>query len=95
MSPSARPVVGEVYKRTLLSSEATYRVVGVEDDHVDVEAVAVPGLPEGFRMRLTAEAIATMQRVGAAAPAVAEGQGQGEGEARQARTTPERRLRTA
>jgi hypothetical protein len=86
MSPSTRPVVGEVYKRTLLHSEATYRVVGVEDGHVDVEAVDVPGLPEGFRMRLTSDAIATMEHVTAPAP---------EGEARKARTAPERRLRTA
>jgi hypothetical protein len=88
MSPSARPVVGEVYKRTLLHSEATYRVVGVEDDHADVEAVEVPGLPEGFRMRLTIDAIETMERI--SAPAA-----EAEGEARKARTAPERRLRTA
>jgi hypothetical protein len=89
MSPSARPAVGEVYKRTLLSSEATYRVIAVEAEHVDVEAVAVPGLPEGFRMRLTTEAVETMQRVGGA-PAT-----DGDGETRKARTAPERRLRTA
>jgi hypothetical protein len=63
--------VGQVYKRDLLHSPATYRVVGVEDDHVEVEAVEVPGLPEGFRMRLTAAAVAEMEPVGAPAPAPA------------------------
>ena len=67
MSPSRRPVVGEIYKRELLHSEATYRVVEVEDAHVEVEAVDVPGLPAGFRMRLTQDAIETMALVGAPA----------------------------
>jgi hypothetical protein len=88
MSPSARPVVGEVYKRELLHSEATYRVVGVEDGHVDVEAISVPGLPEGFRMRLTGDAVTSMERV--SAPGVA-----ADGEARKDRSAPERRLRIA
>lgn len=66
MSPSRRPVVGELYKREMLHSEATYRVVAVADDHVEVEALDVPGLPEGFRMRLTPEAVETMALVGEA-----------------------------
>jgi hypothetical protein len=65
------PVVGRVYKRELLQSSATYRVVAVDDDHVEVETVDVPGLPEGFRMRLTAASIAAMEPLGAPAPAPA------------------------
>jgi hypothetical protein len=63
------PVVGRVYKRELLHSSATYRVVAVVDDHVEVEAVDVPGLREGFRMRLTAASVAEMEPLGAPAPA--------------------------
>jgi hypothetical protein len=81
------PVVGGVYKRELLHSSATYRVVAVDDDHVEVEAVDVPGLPAGFRMRLTAASIAEMEPVGAPAPAAPERDA--------ADTAAERRLRLA
>lgn len=91
MSPTHRPRVGDVYKRELLHSEATYRVVGVDDGHVDVEAVDVPGLPEGFRMKLTAEAVETMALVGeAGAPAAGEA-----GTSREEQVAAERRLRLA
>jgi hypothetical protein len=73
MSPSRRPAVGDVYKRELLHSEATYRVVGVQDGHVEVEAVDVPGLPAGFRMRLTDDAIETMALIGEAPAGVEAG----------------------
>ena len=71
MPSSNRPVVGRVYKRELLHSSATYRVVAVDDDHVEVEALEVAGLPAGFRMRLTATAVAEMEPVGAPAAAPA------------------------
>jgi hypothetical protein len=61
MSSSHRPVVGGVYRRELLHSQATYRVVAIDDDHVDVEALEVPGLPEGHRMRLTRDSVAAME----------------------------------
>jgi hypothetical protein len=59
--PSDHPVVGGVYKRELLESEATYRVVRLDGDHVDVEAIDVPGLAAGHRLRLTAAAVAEME----------------------------------
>ena len=90
MSPTHRPCVGDVYKRELLDSEATYRVVGVEDGHVDVEAIDVPGLPEGFRMKLTAEAIETMALVGRAGAPASEA-----GTSREEQRAAERRLRLA
>jgi hypothetical protein len=68
---SNRPLVGRVYKRELLHSTSTYRVVAVDDDHVEVEAVDVPGLPEGFHMRLTAASVAEMEPIGAPASAAA------------------------
>ncbi|HWI73078.1 MAG TPA: hypothetical protein VNT55_14075 [Baekduia sp.] len=64
--------MGRVYKRELLHSQAIYRVVGVDDDHVEVEAVDVPGLPEGFHMRLTAASVAEMEPLLAPAGAAAQ-----------------------
>jgi hypothetical protein len=60
MSPK-RPTVGDVYRRDLLQSQATYRVLAVGDDHVEVEVVEAPGLEAGFRLKLTTAGLATMQ----------------------------------
>ena len=65
MSPSGRPAVGDLYQRELLESRATYRVVAVEDEHVQVEAVDVPGLPAGHRMRLTTASLDDMTCIAA------------------------------
>lgn len=92
MPPSDRPAVGDVYKRELLHSEATYRVVEVEDDHVEVETVAAPGLPEGYRMRLTTDALRAMEHVSAPAQATA---AEADAQARRDRTAREQRLRLA
>lgn len=61
MPSSDRLVVGGVYKRELLESEATYRVVAIDGDHVDVEVVDVPGLAPGHRLRLTTAAVSDME----------------------------------
>lgn len=52
--------VGQVRSRSLLGTEATYRVVQVDADHVLVDVVDAPGLQAGFRMRLVAEDVRDM-----------------------------------
>ncbi|MDX6715115.1 MAG: hypothetical protein QOH30_1673 [Baekduia sp.] len=61
MSPK-RPTVGDVYRSDLLHSQASYRVLTVEDEHVEVEVVDAPGLQPGFRLKLTRAALEAMQR---------------------------------
>jgi hypothetical protein len=65
MSPK-RPTVGDVYRRELLQTQASYRVLTVEDEHVEVEVLEAPGLQPGFRMKLTTAALDAMQRLEAA-----------------------------
>jgi hypothetical protein len=60
---SEPPSPGDVYEQELLDTRASYRVVTVEDDHVTVEAVEVPGLERGHRLRLTRESLVAMARV--------------------------------
>lgn len=67
--PSDPPRPGDVYQQELLRSQATYRVVVVEDDHVVVEAVDVPGLAVGHRLRLTAASVGEMVQLEAPADA--------------------------
>jgi hypothetical protein len=56
-----------VYQQELLQSQATYRVVVVEDDHVTVEAIEVPGLAAGHQLRLTAASLGDVVRLEAPA----------------------------
>jgi hypothetical protein len=60
---SETPRPGDVYQHELLQSQATYRVIAVEDDHVLVEAIDVPGLAVGHRLRLTAAGLGDMVRL--------------------------------
>jgi hypothetical protein len=65
MSSSQTPAVGDLYQRELLQSRAVYRVVAVEDDHVQVEAVDVPGLAPGHSIRLTRDSLDCMAQMAA------------------------------
>ena len=47
----------------LLGSAATYRVVELDGAHAVVQAVDVPGLAAGTRMRITREAVERMAAV--------------------------------
>jgi hypothetical protein len=67
---SDTPRHGDVYQQELLHSQATYRVLAVEDDHVTVEAVDVPGLEHGHRLRLTVDSLGGMVRAAAPREAV-------------------------
>jgi hypothetical protein len=60
---SNTPRPGDVYQQELLQSQATYRVSAFEGEHVIVEAIDVPGLPVGHRLRLTAASLAGMIRL--------------------------------
>lgn len=66
---SATPRPGDVYQQELLQSQATYRVVATEQDHVLVEAIDVPGLAAGHRLRLTVAGLRDMVRLEAPADA--------------------------
>jgi hypothetical protein len=74
MSPSRRHAVGDLLQRELLESRATYRVVELEDEHAVVEAVDVPGLAAGHRLRLTLASLEAMTPVAAPADGAAEPQ---------------------
>jgi hypothetical protein len=65
MSSSRSLAVGDLYQQELLHTQATYRVIAVEGDHVTVEAVDVPGLERGHRLRLTSASLAGMVRLSA------------------------------
>jgi hypothetical protein len=59
-----QPIVAtEVRRKVLLGIEATYCVADVSEDIVIVEALRVPGLAPGTRVRMTAEAVAEMELV--------------------------------
>jgi hypothetical protein len=64
---SDTPRPGDVYQQELLQSQATYRVVAVEDGHVLVEAIDVPGLAVGHRLRLTVAGLGAMVKLQAPA----------------------------
>jgi hypothetical protein len=64
------PQVGQLRRRALLDSLATYRVVAVDGGHVTVEVIDVAGLEPGREVRLTAESVAEMELLDpASAPA--------------------------
>ena len=66
MSSSVDPVEpGQIRRKRLLESEATYRVVSVADDVVEVEVVEAKGLKEGQRFSFTHDAVAAMELAGA------------------------------
>lgn len=67
MSSSRSLAVGDLYQQELLHTQATYRVIAVEGDHVTVEAVDVPGLEHGHRLRLTSASLDGMVRLEAPA----------------------------
>ncbi len=54
---------GEILRSTLLGTTATYRVMRDDGDGVLVEVIDAPGLPQGFQMRLTADAARALERV--------------------------------
>jgi hypothetical protein len=55
---------GEVRRRSLLGTEATYRVLDTERDGVvRVEVIQAPGLPPGRVLRFLTEAVAGMELV--------------------------------
>ncbi len=49
--------------QSLLGSEATYRILSVQQDHAIVQVVDVPGLAPGARFRLELKAVAQMDVV--------------------------------
>jgi hypothetical protein len=75
---------GYLLGHSALGEKAVYRVLQAHGQTVDVEAVAVPGLTPGTRVRLTAE-VATAMRARHAHP----------NEARQGMLVPARPLRAA
>jgi len=54
---------GSVWRQVVLGTEAVYRVLAVDGDHVDVEVRTAPGIKPGMHVRLTAKAVAAMVRV--------------------------------
>jgi hypothetical protein len=62
MDSSESPAVetGQLRRRRALGSDATYRVLEVAGDHVEVEAIDVPGLEPGHRLRLLEDAVSAM-----------------------------------
>ena len=63
---------GTLIRRSLLGSDAMYRVVRADGDVVEVEVVRAPGLEAGTRLRLLTAKIADDEILGAEqeAPAV-------------------------
>lgn len=59
-SRSSEPAEGQLLKRTLLGSEAIYRVVGKNDRGVEVEVVRAPGLDAGSRFTFTLDDVLAM-----------------------------------
>jgi hypothetical protein len=51
---------GQLRRKRLLRTEAIYRVLAVEGDHVTVEVVEAPGLEPGETFRFTLDAVAAM-----------------------------------
>jgi hypothetical protein len=56
---------GQIRRKRLLESEASYRVVAVAADLVEVEVVEAPGLKPGQRFSFTHDAVAQMELDGA------------------------------
>jgi hypothetical protein len=58
---------GQIRTNRLLDTEATYRVIGVQDAMVEVEVIEAPGLNPGQRFSFAADAVAAMVLVSEAA----------------------------
>lgn len=56
-------VVGQMRRKRMLGTEATYRVITVADAHVTVEVVSAPGLPAGMELRLARDAVLALDVV--------------------------------
>lgn len=54
---------GELRGRTLLGTEAVYRVIAVEGELVHVEVISAPGLSPGDHFRFTLDAVEAMSVV--------------------------------
>jgi hypothetical protein len=54
---------GSVWSQVKLGTEAVYKVLAVDGDHVEVSVRSAPGMRPGVRMRLTTQAIRGMVRV--------------------------------
>ena len=59
---------GQIRRHRLLRTEATYRVLGVEDDLVRVVVVVAPGLAPGDEFRLALSDVEQMQLLDAEPP---------------------------
>jgi predicted lipoprotein len=59
----AEIVPGSVWRQVALGSEAIYKVLAVDGDHVDVSVRTGPGMRPGTRVRLTVDAVRAMVRV--------------------------------
>jgi hypothetical protein len=57
---------GQLRRNRVLESEATYRVVDVGDEVVEVEVIDAPGLKPGQRFSFTTKMVEAMDVVGAA-----------------------------
>jgi hypothetical protein len=65
-SPLAK---GELRRKELHGTVATYRVVDLADEHALVEVVDAPGLDAGARFWFTQDAVGAMTLVAAGTPA--------------------------
>jgi hypothetical protein len=54
---------GSVWRQVTLGSEAVYKVLAVDGDHVEVSVRSAPGMSPGMRVRLTTRAVSAMVRV--------------------------------
>jgi hypothetical protein len=71
-SSARQPAIGDVIRNTLLETEATYRVCGLDGAAVVVEVLEAPGLERGQRLRFTTEAVRAMELMTDAATAPAD-----------------------
>jgi hypothetical protein len=53
----------EIRRKMMFGVEATYCVADVDGDLITVEALHVPGLAPGTRVRMTAKAVAEMELI--------------------------------
>jgi hypothetical protein len=58
---SQRVVSGSILRQRVLGETAVYRVLAARGQVVEAEALAVPGLPPGTPVRLTAAAATAMR----------------------------------
>ena len=53
-------MAGQIRQQEIQGTVATYRVVAVQQDLIEVEVVEAPGLAEGLRFRFAATAVEAM-----------------------------------